>query len=41
MDEYRHSATGTGIEKTIRMIETPSYGDRSGYLFSLQYTNVR
>lgn len=37
MDEYQHVM---GIQKTIRMIETPCYGDLSGYLFSLQYTNV-
>ncbi|XP_037042887.1 vacuolar protein sorting-associated protein 13-like, partial [Bradysia coprophila] len=37
MDEYQHVA---GVEKTIRMIETPCYDDLSGYLFSLQYTNA-
>lgn len=29
-----------GIEKVLTMIETPTYADNSGYLFSLFYTNA-
>lgn len=40
MDQY-HRPYGSEKISTTSIIETPTYADKSGYLFSLFYTNVR
>lgn len=39
MDQY-HRPYGYDKMLTTSIIETPTYADKSGYLFSLFYTNV-